>query len=181
MELKAPALLIAVPQLGDPNFVRSVILLLEHDTNGTMGLVLNREEEMTMGTLCGAQGLPFNGDVTQPVFQGGPVEQQRAFILHDGDRLGPETEEVVNGVSISYSLESLGNLARTPPPHQCVFVGYAGWGPDQLADELRQGAWLLCDADASLVFSVPRDDLWQSALARLGVRPAQLAHSDMMH
>ncbi len=181
MELCAPSLLIAVPQLGDPNFRRSVILLVEHDGNGTMGLVLNRAEELTMGALCGAQGLPFNGDISQPVFQGGPVEQQRAFILHDGEQLGPETEEIIDGVSISYSLESLGNLAKEPPEHQRVFIGYAGWGPDQLTEEMRHGAWLLCNADARLVLGTPQEDLWKEALACLGIQPAQLLHSDMMH
>lgn len=146
-----------------------------------MGLVISRASDLTMGAFCGSQGLAYAGDVTRAVYVGGPVQTERAFILHGPCEAGPETEEVLKGVFMSYSLESLRILAQRPTPHLRVFLGYAGWGPGQLADEVREGAWLVHEADPNLVFAEEERDPWQEALSAMGIEPAQLMHSSLAH
>lgn len=179
--LEAPSFLIAVPQLGDPNFIRSVVIILEHGDHGSMGLVISRATNLTVSAFCGSQGLEFQGDGSQCVYLGGPVQTERAFILHSPGPSGPETEEILDGVSISYSLESLRLLAETPTEHLRIYLGYAGWGPGQLAAEISEGAWLVHRASADLVFAGDEIDPWQAALREMGIDPAQLMHSPEMH
>lgn len=180
-ELAAPSFLIAVPQLGDPNFQRTVVFMLEHGDEGSMGLVISRASNLTIGAFCGSQGLVYNGDITEAVYVGGPVQTERAFILHAPGAWGPETEEVLDGVCISYSQESLKLLADAPTEHVRVYLGYAGWGPGQLAEEVREGAWLIHDASADLVFASEERDPWQEVLHQMGIDPAQLMHSSEVH
>lgn len=182
MELGAPAFLIAVPQLGDPNFNRSVVFILEHGEQGSMGLLLNRTSTLAMGAFCDSQNMKFKGDKEQLVHQGGPVQTDRAFILHAATaEEGPETETVMDGIHLSYSLESLRLLVEAPPPHMRVFLGYAGWGPGQLADEISAGAWLVGSPTERLVFDTPPDKMWEGALLELGIQPVQLMHSGAVH
>jgi len=180
-ELSAPSFLIAVPQLGDPNFVRTVVFIIEHGDHGSMGLVISRASDLTMGTFCGSVGLEFRGDVEEAVYFGGPVQTERAFILHSSGPKGPETEEVLEGVSMSYSIESLRMLSEEPTDELRVYLGYAGWGPGQLAAELQEGAWLVHEASADLVFATPERDPWSEALHQMGIDPAQLMHSSQTH
>lgn len=179
--LDAPAFLIAVPQLGDPNFMRSVVMILEHGDQGSMGLVISRATNLTVGAFCGSQGFTFAGDGEQAVYIGGPVQTERAFILHSPGPKGPETEEIIEGVSISYSLESLRLLSESPAEQMRVFLGYAGWAPGQLAAEIREGAWLVHQPSAALVFAQADVDPWNEALKEMGIEPAQLMHSSEMH
>lgn len=180
-ELSAPSFLIAVPQLGDPNFHRGVVLLLEHGDEGTMGLVVNRPTSLTMSDFCESQKLSYKGDGSATVFQGGPVQTERAFILHQSDHRGPETEEVLEAVKLSYSLESLHLIVESPPEQMRVFLGYAGWAPGQLAEEISQGAWLLTQPDPRLIFDPSYEGIWERALRDMGIEPAQLVHSDAVH
>lgn len=181
VELAAPTFLIAVPQLGDPNFFRTVVFMLEHGQQGSMGLVISRQSDLTMGAFCGSQGLTYGGDASQAVYFGGPVQTERAFILHTPGPKGPETEEVLDGVSISYSFESLKLLSQAPTEQLRVYLGYAGWAPDQLAAEINEGAWLIHEASAGLVFAATDKDPWTEALKEMGIDPAQLMHSSSMH
>jgi len=180
-ELKAPTLLIAVPQLVDPNFNRGVVCLVEHNESGSMGLVINRPSDLQLGPFCASQNMVFRGDDSAPVYQGGPVQQDRAFILHASQHEGPETEHVFEATHLSYSLESLKLLVDDPPPKLRVFLGYAGWGPDQLANEVTAGAWLLAPPSERLLFEVPADDIWEQALREMGIEPGQLMHSGALH
>ncbi len=179
--LEAPAFLIAVPQLGDPNFIRSVVMILEHGDHGSMGLVISRATDLTIGAFCGSQGLAYRGDGEQAVNIGGPVQTERAFILHSPGPEGPKTEEILEGVNISYSQESLRLLSETPAEHVRIYLGYAGWASGQLADEISEGAWLVHEASAALVFAQAEIDPWQAALEEMGIDPAQLMHSSEMH
>lgn len=179
--LGAPTFLIAVPQLVDPNFFRSVVLLVEHSDEGSMGIVVNRPIELEIGEFCASQDMSFNGDATQPIFQGGPVQTDRAFILHESGQEGPETETVMGDIRLSYSLESLSMLVEEPPEHLKVFLGYAGWGEGQLAEEVTTGAWLVAPADVRLIFQSNPDDVWELALHQMGIDPLQLMHSGSVH
>ena len=181
-ELRAPAFLIAVPQLGDPNFFRGVVFILEHNDEGSMGLMINRPSKLPYSTFFKSQNMAFKGPSGGAVVnQGGPVQTDRAFLLHESQHKGPETESVVGDLCLSYSLESLRLIAATPPPHLRIYLGYAGWGPGQLAEEVTAGAWLVGRPNRQLVFDVPPDRVWESALRDMGIEPVQLMHSGAVH
>ena len=180
-ELAAPAFLIAMPQLGDPNFVRGVVLIIDHGEHGSMGLLINRPTELEIAEFAASQNMKWAGDPSGVVYQGGPVQTERAFILHASDHQGPETEPVMDGVRLSYSLESLKMLADRPPARYRVYLGYAGWGPNQLAEELTAGAWLLGAPNERLIFDAAVEDIWEQALREMGIDPMQLMHSGAMH
>jgi putative transcriptional regulator len=180
-ELRAPCFLIAVPQLGDPNFNRGVVLVLEHGDEGTMGLIINRPSTLDLGTFCGSQNMQFKGDQSRLVYQGGPVQTDRAFILHASPHEGPETERVLGDLRLSYSLESLRLLVEDPPERLRVYLGYSGWGPNQLAEEITQGAWLVGSASVGLVFGDDVESVWAKALREMGIDPMQLMHSGAVH
>ena len=181
MELSAPSLLIAVPQLGDPNFKKGVILVVDHGDDGTMGLLINRFVDINLGEFFASHNIRFCGDPSLQVCQGGPVEPERAFILHSSSHEGPETEAVLGDVRLSYSLESLELLAENPPERFRFYLGYAGWGPGQLADEVTSGAWLVTEPSENLLFDTPMDDIWEHALNELGIDPMQLMFSGSIH
>lgn len=180
-ELKAPCLLIAVPQLVDPNFNRGVVALLEHNDSGSMGIVINRPSDLQLGTFCASQNMVFRGDDSGPIYHGGPVQQDRAFILHASAHEGPETEKIFATTRLSYSLESLKLIVDDPPPRMRIFLGYAGWGPDQLATEVTSGAWLIGPPSEALLFDTPADEVWERALREMGIEPGQLVHSGSLH
>ena len=180
-ELTAPAFLIAVPQLGDPHFNRGVILILEHGEQGSMGLMVNRPSTVQMGAFCASQNMLYRGDKSALVYQGGPVQTDRAFLLHASNHQGPETEVVLDTIRLSYSLDTLRMLAENPPEHWRVFLGYAGWGPGQLADEISAGAWLVSNPSEQLVFRFASDTIWDAALREIGIEPVQLMHSGTVH
>ncbi len=181
VELAAPAFLIAVPQLGDPNFSRGVVFVIEHSEQGSMGLVINRPGNLDLKSFASTQNMQFRGDGSSMVLQGGPVQTDRAFILHSSDHRGPETEDIMDATRLSYSLESLKLIVEQPPPKLRIFLGYAGWGPGQLAKEITAGAWLLGQATESLVFDTPLDRIWETALRHMGIDPALLMHSGAVH
>jgi len=180
-ELAAPSFLIAVPQLGDPNFSRGVVLVIDHGDHGTMGLLINRPTDLDVKDFCESQNMKWAGDGSGLIYQGGPVQTERAFILHASEHKGPETEPVFDGVNLSYSLESLKLLADEPPSRYRIFLGYAGWGPGQLAEELTTGAWLLGQPNPKLIFDAAVADIWETALREKGIDPVQLMHSGAVH
>jgi putative transcriptional regulator len=180
-ELTAPCLLIASPQLKDPNFRRAVVLLLEFGDKGAMGLILSRTTELRLNTFLSSQELQCSHNTQQCIYSGGPVQTDRAFILHTPTKAGPETEEIVHGVCMSYSIESLHLLSRLSPPDMRIYLGYSGWAPEQLADEIGEGAWLIHEASSHLVFGHPDEDLWQEAFREMGLEPGQLLHSFAIH
>lgn len=174
MNTLAPGLLIAMPQLGDPNFAKAVVLMLEHGAGGSMGLVLNRESPLLLKDLGKAQSLPVGPHFeNKGVFVGGPVEPQRGFILHDAEEIA-EKHEVLPGLYLSVTMDALGPLL-TAEGHQLRFIlGYAGWGPNQLEAELAQGSWLFSEASKASVFEEDPDHLWDATLRAMGVDPAML-------
>jgi len=179
--LAAPCILAAVPQLGDPNFVRGVVLILEHGDEGSMGLLINKPSDLDMATFCGSQDMQFNGDPAELVYQGGPVQTDRAFILHASEHEGPETEKILGELRLSYSLETLRLLAEDPPDRLRVYLGYAGWGPEQLAEEITQGAWLVSNPLERFVFEGDAEKVWDDVLHDMGIDPVALMHSDAVH
>lgn len=156
-------LLIASPHLQDPTFFRAVVLILKHDPNEAFGLILNRpSEHRLMDVIAMVSKAECVHDV--PLYCGGPVEGP-LMALHDL----PDTAEADGraGVAVSVQQESILKLVSQPNIRLRVFDGYAGWGPQQLEDELEQGSWLITDANRENVFS-DSDELWQRLVTEIG-------------
>ena len=175
----APALLLSMPQLLDPNFARTVVLLCKHGDEGAFGLVMNRPL-VTTGRVVVNLEPPVSTERELEVWIGGPVEPERAWILMGGPArsgmpVGPD-------LSISTSPDLLARLLEpNPPPDTRLIVGYAGWGPGQLEAELAESSWLLSDVDRDLLFCTPPDQMWERAIRRLGADPATLHMSRGVH
>jgi putative transcriptional regulator len=175
----APTLLVAMPQLRDPNFARSVVLLCEHGPKGAMGFVVNRPTE-TRAAEAVAMDPPLQGDSGLRLWAGGPVEQHRGFLLLGSDPGSGDAEQIGVGFHLTASLAVLRNLLEARPDEienarARLLLGYAGWGPGQLDSELAQSAWLTAPADPGLVFETPAETMWEAAIRGLGVDPMSLA------
>jgi putative transcriptional regulator len=181
----APALLISMPQLTDPNFSRTVILLCRHSPDeGSFGLVLNRPL-VTSGRVVVNLDPPVTTNRELQLWVGGPVEPQRSWMLV-GDDLpvdDPATRsQVLEGLYLSTAPDLLRRaLDPEPPPRLRVMVGCSGWGPGQLEEELREFAWLLSDVDQTLIFETPAERMWEAAIRRLGADPGTLHTSRGVH
>jgi putative transcriptional regulator len=180
----APALLLSMPQLVDPNFARTVILLCKHGDDGALGLVVNRPL-VTSGRVTVNLDPPVSTDRELQVWVGGPVEPQSIWILVGQD---PSEEGDMPGIRIGdrLYLSTSPHLLRRllepdPPPLARLIVGYAGWRPGQLEADLHASAWLMSDVDRDLVFSTPPDRMWEAAIRRLGADPATLQMSRGVH
>ena len=183
----APGLLLAMPHLIDPNFTRAVVLMIEHNDDGSFGLVINQPSDMEAATLLGAMDIEWAGEEGALVWSGGPVQPTSGWVLHsplddDDDAHDPGgTIELIPGVALSTSPEKLRSLAVDPPPHLRLLLGYSGWGPGQLASEMARGSWLHADATPSLIFDTPADELWAAALRSLGVDPEAIVQGRGIH
>ena len=183
----APALLLSMPQLVDPNFSRTVVLLCKHSAEGAFGLVLNRPL-VTTGRVVVELDPPVSTDRELQVWVGGPVEPQRSWILlgDDPGNLEPDTMlrgvQITDGLWLSASPDLLCRLLEpSPPPRARLIVGYSGWGAGQLEAELEASAWLLSDVDGDLIFDTPPERMWETAIRRLGADPATLQMSRGVH
>lgn len=173
------SLLLAMPGMGDPRFDRSVVFLCAHSEDGAMGFIVNKPaRDMTFGDLLDHIELTPEGALAeQPVYFGGPVETQRGFVLHSDEyssRL--QTLRVQGGFGMTATLDVLEDMAKGEGPRRAlVALGYAGWGPGQLEDEIARNGWLTCDARPGLVFDTDDDQKWMQALHTLGIDPLGLS------
>jgi putative transcriptional regulator len=170
-------LLLAMPQLADPNFSRSVVLMIEHGENGSFGLVINHPSPIRATELLDSLEMSWQGDDTAVVWAGGPVSPSTGWVLHEPIGIaqpGAGTIAITSSISLSTSPERLRLLANQPPRNIRLLLGYSGWGPGQLATEMARGAWLHTSADAHLVFDTPPDEIWDTAMRALGVNPRDL-------
>jgi putative transcriptional regulator len=179
----APALLLSMPQLTDPNFTRTVVLLCKHSGEGAFGLVVNRPL-VTAGRIVVNLDPPVSPEHDLQVWVGGPVEPQRSWILV-GDEPGEHDARGVrigDALYLSTSPDLLRRLLEpSPPPRARLVVGYSGWGPGQLEAELHASAWLISDVDRDLIFNTPAERMWEAAIRRLGADPATLQTSRGVH
>lgn len=170
----AGRLLVAAPVLDDPNFARTVVLLLDHDEDGTVGLVLNRPSHVPVGAVLPVWDGRTTG--TDVLFTGGPVQDDSALAL--GLRPGPADGPEPDGFRRVAGPFGLVDLDTDPDTTVAgldairIYAGYAGWGPGQLDDELAEGAWYVVDGGPDDVFGVESEDLWQRVLRR---QPSELA------
>ncbi len=174
----APAFLVAMDQLWDPNFRGSVVLMLHHDDQGAIGLVVNRTTDLEMASLCETFGLAWHGPPEMRVDWGGPVQPECGWmLLGEGGLDAPEVESVTEGICFTRSNDVLREVAQNPPRQMRMFLGYAGWGPGQLERELAQGAWLAAPVSPRLVFEGENDRLWDDVVRSLGIEPATLVQT----
>jgi putative transcriptional regulator len=191
----APGLLLAMPHLLDPNFRRAVVLMVEHDEQGSFGIIINQPSPLTARELFSSLDLEWNGDDEAVVWRGGPVMPTYGWVLHDpvsgvhvsaqADGVTPDMTVLESGGTVpvgknlvlsSGSLAILRSIAEVPPPHVRVILGYAGWGAGQLAEEMARGSWLHADLSMDLVFGTPPDEMWETALRSVGIDPENIVH-----
>lgn len=171
-------LLIAMPGMQDPRFDHSVVCLCAHSSDGAMGLILNRPlAGMAFDDLLRQLELePVPPQRRIRMVAGGPVESGRGFVLHSDEWSTEGTLPVMPGLALTASVEILKAVASGGGPRDCVLaLGYAGWAPGQLEDEIQRNAWLSVPADGALVFRDDAGTTWDAALAKLRVDPALLS------
>ncbi|MEZ5912639.1 MAG: YqgE/AlgH family protein [Paracoccaceae bacterium] len=174
-------LLIAMPGMSDPRFEYSVVFLCDHSPERAMGLIVNKPSDAVrfdeLLEQLGIDRAPGARDIR--VFFGGPVEMGRGFVLHSRDEDDREvTLPVDERFGMTATLDILEDLARGEGPKRAIFaLGYAGWGPGQLEDEILQNGWLTCDASPDLVFRDDSGGLWEAAIRSLGIDPLLLSAS----
>jgi putative transcriptional regulator len=165
-------LLVAMPQMADPRFERTVIYLCAHSAEGAMGLVVNRLiESLTFPNLLEQLGVEAeNGFADMPIHFGGPVESSRGFVLHSADYLQESTLVIDDEIALTATIDVLRAIASGRGPRRRVLaLGYAGWAPGQLDAEIQANGWMLVPADSDLVFGIDNDGKWQRALAKIGI------------
>ncbi len=183
--LEAPSLLIAMPQVLDPFFHKSVVLLIHQDeVEGSFGLIVNRPTGILISEVLGGLEIGWAGSEEQAAFFGGPVQPQLGSVLFG--RRGPRgagqeatsrlaaMTEITRGLGLTHHVGDLGALAEAPPEHLRLYLGYAGWGAGQLLEEILRDDWLLAPVSDELVFAADPEAVWEGALRSVGVDPAAL-------
>ena len=165
----AGQLLIATPTMADPRFYQSVILMVRHDSDGAMGIIINRlAAERPLATVLRAVGADADGvSGTIQIFIGGPVQPEVGFVVHSTDYHRPETLDIDAHVAMTSNREILRDIATKHGPKQSLIAfGYAGWGAGQLENELERRAWYTTPDDPALIFEIDRNKVWDEAVKR---------------
>lgn len=168
----AGQLLVAEPSLDDPNFDHTVVLIVQHDPSGALGLVVNRPygkaPTAELLSRLGVDAGPVSGETL--LFYGGPVQPSVGMVVHSTDYALPDTRRITPAVAVTSNPAILADLAAGKGPKRAVPVlGYAGWAPGQLERELAQGAWFTIPADPELIFAPDTAKAWERAVSRKGV------------
>lgn len=174
----APGFLVAAPSLRDPNFARTVILLVEHGAEGTIGFIINRASEVTFDEVT--QAAKLEGALRAiPILTGGPVSGT-GWVVFDprtaDEDLASESVRVHEQISITSSKRILA-ACDEDMSRRYLFVGYAGWGAGQLDEELACGSWLCVSLTPEILFDCPIDERWARALKSAGIDPGRIVHS----
>lgn len=178
--------LVAMPEMGDPRFHEAVIYLVSHGEDGAMGLVINQTlEELRFADVLSELHLGEREDIialpalvrNRAVLRGGPVQRGRGFVLHSRDYYRDENSFAVgDGVCLTATLDVLRAMAFGPAPRQSLFaLGYCGWAPEQLEEELSLNGWLTVPFTDELLFGLPVERRYDAALAHLGITRASLS------
>jgi putative transcriptional regulator len=193
--LSTPVLLLAMPQVLDPFFHRSVVLLVRHEDEGSLGFIVNRPTGIKVSEILKGMEVDWRGREDVVAYFGGPVQPNLGTVLFGpqsrlpeptataaptvdaeagGDFRGEATSEVLAGVSLTQHVGDLSRLAESPPERFRLFLGYAGWGAGQLIEEILRNDWLTAPAHGDLIFAPDPDRVWSAALESVGVDPATL-------
>lgn len=184
-ELDAPLLLMATPQVLDPFFNKSVVLLLHHDDEGSFGFNLNRPTTVSVAEILEGLEIEWNGDPASCAFLGGPVQPQLGTILFGDDNAQPGASDpradsdetttcVLPGLSMTQHIGDLARLAKDPPDGLRLYLGYAGWGAGQLMEEILRNDWIVGPVLEELLFTEDPGSAWPLALRAAGVDPNTL-------
>lgn len=180
-------LLVAMPAMADPRFSRSVIYLCAHSSDGAMGIIINQHaphisfcellEQLNITSEDDAIRMP-NNLRSMAVHVGGPVETGRGFVLHSADYYADDsTLPIDEGVCLTATIDILRAMARGSGPDQALLaLGYAGWAPGQLENEIQANGWLHCPADAELIFDRDIEAKYHRALTKIGIDPSRLVN-----
>ena len=164
--------LIAMPALEDPNFHHTTTYICEHDADGALGVVINRPLDIQLGEILLHMDIRTD-DIeiaSQPVYMGGPVQNDRGFVLHEPIGDWEATLKVTDDIGITSSRDILAAIAAGEGPENAIItLGYAGWGAGQLEQELAANTWLSGPADRNIVFNTPSERRWLEAAALIGV------------
>ena len=166
-------ILIAMPSLNDPSFDKGVIFMCQHNYEGALGLVVNHPIEMRLKGLLDQLDIAVDDDniANMPIYAGGPVQQDRGFILHSTEAIQWETTvEISEQVSLTTSQDILKAIAcGEGPKHFLIALGYAGWKESQLETEMKENSWLSTDYDESVIFNTPISRRWDVAAKKMGI------------
>jgi len=171
-------LLVAMPTMSDPRFERAVILLCAHSEAGAMGILLNKTlDALSFDELLEQLDIPSTvGAGPIKVHFGGPVDTERGFVVHTTDLLHETTLVIGKDMALTATIDMLKTIADgSGPDNSFLALGYSGWGPGQLEEEIQQNGWLVVKPDKDIVFGPELDDKWQVAVNKLGVDPALLS------
>jgi putative transcriptional regulator len=174
----AGTFLIAMPNLADPNFWRSVVLLGVHSTDeGAFGLVINRELEVDLREILSELGEEASEETLPGVFSGGPVQPSHGFVLFERGAVAAESDDITisDSIAVSGRIETLARLVHeSPDSRYFLLLGYAGWHPGQLEREIEENSWVIAPLDSRILFDVPVEDRWAAALESIGIDPGTL-------
>ena len=177
-DLSTPVLLMAMPQVLDPFFHRSVVLLLHHEDEGSFGFILNRPTGIKVSEILKGMDVGWSGHAEAVAYFGGPVQPNLGTVLFapllaEG---GPEdtATEVLPGVALTQHIGDLSRLAEAPPDQFRLILGYAGWGEGQLMEEILRNDWLTAPASSELIFAPDPEQVWGAALRSVGIDPTVL-------
>lgn len=174
----AGKLLVAMPGIGDPRFDQAVILMCVHTSEAAMGLIVNKPRaEITLGDVLGHLGINAEAPLAgRPVLSGGPVKQDRGYVLHSPDFSASEaTQSVAPGINLTATRDVLMAMVAEHPPERFVLaLGHSDWGAGQLETELAQNAWLVAEPDNAIIFGDGYETKWGSAIRQLGLEPSQI-------
>jgi putative transcriptional regulator len=172
--------LIAMPTMQDPVFGGTVVYVCEHNENGVLGVVINKPTDMTMQVLFERIDLKLQGGLDQPIVDepimfGGPVQDDRGFVLHTPGARYSSSLTVTEEVAFTTSIDVLEAVAAGQGPQRMlVSIGYSGWSPGQLEDEISRNGWLTVGADPRILFDMPIEDRYVAAMKLLGIDPLML-------
>jgi putative transcriptional regulator len=164
--------LIAMPALADPNFHHTVIYLCEHNEEGAMGIIINRYMPITLAEVLEQMTIEpsSNIDATVAVHDGGPVQPEHGFVIHSPVGAWEASLHISDDIALTTSRDILAAIGHNEGPKAyLIALGYAGWAPGQLEEELVQNAWLSGPADPRILFDLPLEERWGAAAAQLGV------------
>lgn len=170
-------LLIAMPDMADPNFSKSVTLLCQHNEEGAIGITINRQSGFTLGELLFQLNIPCeNKEISSiTVLEGGPVSPDHGFVLHTPVEGFESSIKINDDIMVTTSRDIISAIAAGKGPEQfLIALGYAGWGDGQLESEMRQNAWLSVPADKGIIFDTALNNRWEKAVGKLGISISDL-------
>ena len=165
-----PGLLIASPRLLEPNFIRTVVLMCQHDSTGALGLVINRDGPVSIGDVAEQLSLDKPLLPDDPTWWGGPVGPGTGFVIWRGEVEADEGWNTGAGIAVSPSADRLERLIHNGELFHLA-LGYAGWGPGQLDEEIAEGSWIYAEVEPEIVLEAAMNERWKTALERLGLEP----------